>query len=164
MTIVADRRTAIEILTAALPDRPPVDVEKIARDLGLRVVRAGLGGAVAGKIARDGAQKPAAGFTVYINEADNPRRQRFTLAHEIAHYMMHRDLIGDGITDDAMYRSTLGDVYERQANRMAASILMPADMVRSVFREMLTIPQLANAFDVSAEAMSIRLRELRLTP
>jgi hypothetical protein len=37
----------------------------------------------------------------------------------------HRDLIGDGLIDDGMYRSKLGGDYERQANRFAAEILMP---------------------------------------
>jgi Zn-dependent peptidase ImmA (M78 family) len=33
----------------------------------------------------------------------HPNRQRFTLAHEIAHYVLHRDLVENGIVDDTMY-------------------------------------------------------------
>jgi Zn-dependent peptidase ImmA (M78 family) len=74
---------------------------------------------VAGKIVRVDAGSPS-GYSIYINSSDPPRRQRFTLAHEIDHFVRHRDLLGDGLIDDGMYRSKLGAEYERRANRLAA--------------------------------------------
>jgi predicted transcriptional regulator len=158
--------TPVEILNANTPQIPPVDVEKIARELGLPIHRrSDLTSDVAGMIIKDRRHPSPSGFAIHVNANDNLRRQRFTIAHEIAHYILHRDLIGDGITDDALYRSSLGDIYERQANRMAADILMPASLLRTYYREKTpAIAPLAHAFDVSMEAMAIRLNELRLGP
>lgn len=158
----------IEILNASRPEAPPVNVEKLARDLGLIVFHvSNLGPDIAGKIMRDARRMAPAGYAIYVNGNDNPRRQRFTIAHEIAHYVLHRDLIGDGITDSAtdgaLYRSSLGDDYERQANRLAADVLMPAQLVRAYYRGgVVSYAQLAEAFDVSIDAIRIRLQELRL--
>src|SRR4051812_27441329 len=112
----------------------PVRVEAIARDLGLAVLGDdNMTSETAGMIVKGGITSPS-GYTIYIRAADNPRRKRFTLAHEVGHYVLHRDLIGDGLIDDAMYRSKLGDPYERQANRFAADLLMPAAVVRGMYR------------------------------
>src|SRR5690349_11844327 len=89
----------------------PVNVDGIARDLGLPVIRRDLGSMIAGQLMR----KPGAGrsgFVIYINSSEHVNRQRFTLAHEIAHFILHRDLIETGVTDDTMYRSELTDFYE----------------------------------------------------
>jgi Zn-dependent peptidase ImmA (M78 family) len=158
-------RSPIEVLNANRPATPPVDVEKLATELGLLVYLSDLPTEIAGKIIKEASLlADYSGFSVHINRRDNPRRQRFTLAHEIAHYILHRDLIGDGVIDDALYRSKLGDIYERQANRMAADILMPAPLVRSEYRIRPAIAALAQAFNVSKEAMAIRVNELRLGP
>ena len=143
----------------------PVKVESIARDLGIPVVRDDtMTPEVSGKIVREARGTPS-GYVIYINAKDPPRRQRFTLAHEIAHYVLHRDLIGDGLIDDGMYRSKLGDVLERQANRMAADLLMPAGLVRALYKGgMKSLSGLSAAFDVSEPAIRIRLQELGLAP
>jgi Zn-dependent peptidase ImmA (M78 family) len=152
----------IEILNRSQPDTAPVDVERLAAELGLDIVRQRLSDDIAGMIIRDRKRSPESGYTIYINSGDNPRRQRFTLAHEIAHYVLHRDLIGDGVSDSALYRSKLGEWYERQANRMAADILMPVKLVRKYYETQKGIAPLAQIFDVSPDAMRIRLEELRL--
>ena len=92
-------------------------------NLGLLVKKQSLGNEIAGQIVRDSwrnGNTGRSGFTIYINSDQHPNRQRFTLAHEIAHYILHRDLIEDGLIDDTMYRSSLSNFYETQANRMAA--------------------------------------------
>jgi Zn-dependent peptidase ImmA (M78 family) len=107
----------------------------------------------------------AAGFHIEINGAHPLARQRFTLAHEISHYLLHRELIGDGIEDTALYRSRLSDDREIEANRLAAQILMPAQLVRDVYRAGLKfVAGLSAAFQVSDAAMRIRLKQLRLAP
>lgn len=151
-----------EILTRHSGD-VPVDVNGLARDLGLTVITDhAMPEDVAGKIVRDPRNSPA-GFTIFINGRDNPRRRRFTLAHEAAHYILHRDLIGDGLIDSAFYRSKLSDIYERQANRLAADILMPSTAVRNFYEAgIIESEALAQRFNVSGQAMAIRMAELRL--
>ncbi len=110
---------------------PPVDLDSIARDLGIKVYKRPLGKAIAGQIMRDRISGGPSGFSIWVNSEEHPNRQRFTLAHEIAHFILHRDLIETGIVDDTMYRSSLSNYYEVQANRLAADILMPVRLVKA---------------------------------
>lgn len=166
---------ASRISAAAVPDTPlsiagrflheaPVDVVAMAHALGLTVDMASdMPPDLSGRILRrpDDPQ----GYHIEINRAHSPNRKRFTLAHEIAHYLLHRELIGDGVEDSALYRSRLSDQTEIEANTMAANILMPPDLVRRVYRAGLKwIAGLSAAFQVSEEAMRIRLKQLRLVP
>lgn len=159
MSATVEHRAPIEIVAPFL-ERAPVDLGGMAAALGVQVVHdRALAPDISGKIERSGN-----GFRIVINGTHGPLRQRFTLAHEIAHYVLHRDLIGDGVTDDAMYRSArLSDEYERQANRYAADLLMPARLVRAAWRDgVRSYADMAERFDVSAEAARIRMRDLRL--
>jgi Zn-dependent peptidase ImmA (M78 family) len=157
--------TPTEIVERYTQDAP-VRVEAIARDLGIPVIQDVLDEAeIAGKIIRDNSGRSPSGYTIYLNARDPIRRQRFTLAHELAHYVLHRDLIGDGLIDDAMYRSKLGEWYETQANRWAADTLMPAALTRGLYRGgMVSLADLSRTLDVSEQAIRIRLSELGLAP
>lgn len=138
--------------------RAPVDVREMAEGLGLNVWRKSLTGDVSGMILRDHKHGGKAGYSIFVNAAHPRTRQRFTIAHEIAHFLLHRDRIGDGIEDDALLRSGLSTLEEVQANKLAAKILMPLHLLR---REMNAgtrkLPELARKFGVSPQAMSIRL-------
>lgn len=145
--------------------KPPVDVNAIAHDLGIRVYyRFDLESGISGKIMRNDNLGGSSGFAIVVNARDNKRRRRFTLAHEVAHYVLHRDLIDKGsvIVDSELYRSNLSDFLERQANRLAADILMPAHLLRRTYQHKRTAEELAVEFDVSKRAMEIRLSELDL--
>ena len=53
-------------------------------------------------------RKLFSGYAIFVNKGDRYKtRQRFTIAHKIAHFILHREAIGDGIVDDALYRSGL---------------------------------------------------------
>lgn len=139
----------------------PVLVGAIARDLGLKLSASTLHAGISGAISPD--QSARAGFAIRINRHDPDPRQRFTVAHEIGHYLIHRDQIGQGIVDDVLYRSTLSDRREAEANRLAADILMPDHLVaewldRARALNVEDIPlYLADRFRVSEAAMKIRL-------
>jgi IrrE N-terminal-like domain len=162
MTLMADLFEPQAIILRHTQNAP-VNVDAIARDLGLSIYfDRQMPPDIAGKIVRDARGSPS-GYSIYLNAADPPRRRRFTLAHEIAHFVLHQDLIGDGLIDDGMYRSKLGGQYERQANRLAADILMLAGLVRGYYRGgTMSYANLGEAFDVSTDAMRIRLQELKL--
>lgn len=136
----------------------PVKLSALAASLGLRVVSSTLPTGISGEL------RPSPdGFVISVNRHDSPRRQRFTVAHEIAHYLLHRDQIGAGISDDVLYRSNLSDVREAEANRLAAEVLMPRDEVDRLWDSSSAIPieqrvqLLADKFEVSEVAMRIRL-------
>ena len=156
--IIQARPGPMEIVASFL-NRAPVDLHAIAARLGITVTSPrDLPPDVSGSIRRQGE-----GYLIEINGNDAPRRQRFTLAHEIGHYLLHRDMLDGGIEDDRMYRSRLSDQVERQANRLAGQILMPPGLVMTAWRAgARDIGRLAETFDVSEQAMEIRLRELTL--
>jgi Zn-dependent peptidase ImmA (M78 family) len=155
----ATYKTATEVIADFTHDAP-VDVYALARALGLDIKETKLDEDVSGKIERNWFPDT---YTISINSRHPPTRRRFTAAHEIAHFVLHRDLIGDGIVDDALYRSKKGDAIERQANAYAATILMPAPLVIEKFRGgEKSIAGIASAFEVSPEVARIRMLELRL--
>ncbi|MGH7101706.1 MAG: ImmA/IrrE family metallo-endopeptidase [Acetobacteraceae bacterium] len=146
-------------------DRAPVPLREMAEALGLTVnMSAELPPDISGQIMHtrhaDGDR-----YHIDVNGRDGEVRKRFTLAHEIAHFLLHREFLDNALTDDRMYRSRLGSQMERQANLLAAQLLMPANLVRLVWRAGARhISSLSRTFEVSREAMEIRLRELRLAP
>jgi predicted transcriptional regulator len=144
-------------LVVAAQANLPVQLGPLAKALGLDVKVATLGIGISGEIAPS--ETAAAGFRIRINKHEVKTRQRFTLAHEIAHYLLHRDLIGDGVTDSILFRSKLSNVVEAEANRLAADILMPYKAIKT-WRKMLKVDSavpLAAQFDVSEDAIRVRL-------
>lgn len=117
---------------------------------------------VSGWISRDGSGR----YRVAINRDHAHVRQRFTAAHELAHYLYHRDLIGAGVGDTRAYRtegtpypnSAVLPMHERQANSFAANILMPKESIARLQRQGFTdIEEMAKRLEVSTEALRIRL-------
>ena len=133
----------------------PIKVVPLARDLGLPVKYVnGWDNDLSGMIRLE----EDSTYCIYVNNKHPSHRRRFTIAHEIAHYVLHRDKIGDGIVDDALLRSRLSNQVEVEANRLAANILMPWDLIdKAMGQGIRTMDELADAFDVSKSAMSIRL-------
>src|SRR6266487_4675697 len=86
-TKVDAEREAQQLLDTVWGNRFPVDPVQIARDLGLDVQEAELEPNVAGAIFKETGQDP----TIFINASDSPNRQRFTVAHELGHYVMHAE-------------------------------------------------------------------------
>lgn len=136
----------------------PVKLGSIAKDLGLVVKVGSLEAGISGKILNKGTH-----FEIHVNKHEIKERQRFTLAHEISHYLLHRDLIGDGIVDTILYRSTLSDSREAEANRLAADILMPKFKVHKVYSELGDVNEvqkyehIAKVLGVSTTALKIRM-------
>jgi len=141
-------------------DVPHVRLAELAQDLGVPVKAATLAPGVSGEIRPSGEEN---GFIIRINRHDPAKRQRFTVAHELAHFLLHRDEIGAGIEDDVLYRSTLSDRREQQANRLAADILMPESQLieaREAAEEKGVgdmVLYLADLFSVSEAAMRIKV-------
>lgn len=106
----------------------PVKPEEIAEQFGLAVVRTPLENNVGGFILK----KHGEAVRIYVNSNDSQERQRFTLAHEIGHYWLHRDDGGEfGYVEYRGELSTRGtDPVERWANSFAAELIMPARYIR----------------------------------
>lgn len=139
----------------------PVKVGELAEELGIRVVRSPMQPKISGLI--QPVEDTRSGFEIRVNKYEVPERQRFTVAHEIGHYLLHRHDIGSGVVDSIMYRSTLTSKKETEANRAAADIVMPSDAVRRELNRLggVRVPgvveELAAIFRVSVPAMKVRL-------
>lgn len=146
---------------------PPVPIGDIVRSRGISVCVMDLK-EVSGLVVRDGTAT-----VIGVNKAHALTRRRFTIAHELAHALLHN---GQEVHYDKNFRvdfrsaaSSRGvDVKEMEANFFAASILMPrrlleADpMVSDLDLEEAAgaVKALAIRYKVSPHAMSIRLGNL----
>jgi|SRR5690606_155486 len=137
---------------------PPVKVGALAKEFGVVVKKATLKPGISGEI-----KKENEGFVIRVNRHDVVARQRFTLAHEIAHFLLHQDYIGDGLEDDMLYRSRLSNPLEMEANSLAAEILMPKHLLDSLKEKYLDIAskdlrleKMAKELEVSTDALSYR--------
>lgn len=153
-----DISRAMQIINKHQVKGAPVNVVPIANELGIEVYRidtlpAGYSGMIKKEVNGE--------YAIYVNKAHSVTRRRFTIAHEIAHLVLHQNQIGDGIFDDAMYRSGLSNATEREADTFAADILMPYSLIRIEIKKegRLNIENLAKIFNVSQQAMSIRIAQ-----
>ncbi len=105
-------------------------------------------------------------YRVAINEQHAHVRKRFTAAHELGHFIYHRNLLGAGVGDTRAYRAegtrfpnaAIRPVHERQANSFAANLLMPHASINALrVQGVTTVPDLAERLQVSQDAMRIRL-------
>jgi Zn-dependent peptidase ImmA (M78 family) len=103
------------------------------------------------------------------NRADG--RLRFTCAHELAHWVLHKEFyssLGETAAMTKGVRSSEADnQIERQADRLGCYLLMPKGTVKKAFFSAVgniesRIISLADLFGVSRQAMKIRLDEMGL--
>lgn len=139
-------------------DSTPVPIGAIIEELGLPLSYEPLADNISGYIERQNGT-----YRIVVNATHARTRQRFTAAHELGHFIYHRDLLGDGVGDNRAYRAdgtnrpnaNIRPIHERQANSFAANVLMPRHRLADVGNA--TTSELAMMFDVSQEAMRIRL-------
>jgi len=95
-------------------------------------------------------------------------RYRFTLAHELGHWLLHQEMFLKTGEAAAMYDEENDEhLIEWQANYIAKAILMPKGLVKKAFYEMQAqgirprhlINYMASLFEVSKEAMGYRLED-----
>jgi len=142
----------------------PVNVELLAMSLGIDVVYSNLDNETSGIIKKEKDGR----FKIIVNDNHPETRKRFTIAHELGHYFLHRHLIGNGISDNCAYRSSTAGMYantdigrheETEANRFAATILMPYKAIKRLQEEeRINDPaSIAQKLGVSKQAYCIRM-------
>ena len=146
---------------------PPVPVTRIAKALGIQLRFSPLDVELSGMIYMR-KTVPIVG----VNSLHHPSRQRFTLAHECGHFLLHKELISKEVHVDKAFPmlmrdslSAMGvDETEMEANLFAAELLMPVDLILEALGgelididEEATVNALAKRFKVSQAAMRFRL-------
>jgi len=108
-------------------------------------------------------------FKITINADQSKQRRNFTAAHELAHYLLHRDLLKEqGHLDRLFVTAPASDGYmsfsprhEVEANNLAAQILMPREKVtEEMVWKNYDLGEMAKALGVSRAALEVRLRVL----
>jgi Zn-dependent peptidase ImmA (M78 family) len=150
--------------------KPPVPVKEIALREGLQVKYHELEDHVSGLLI-DRRDTPI----IAVNVHHHSNRQRFTIAHELAHFVLHRgdptvfvDQYLVHLRTDPKGEDTV-DPREVEANKFAASLLMPkALLTKDLARRTIelfddgAITELAGKYQVSVQALLIRLDRLQL--
>ncbi len=110
-----------------------------------------------------------------VNALHHPNRQRFTIAHECGHLMLHRDIITSAVHVDKDFPVLMRDTVssqatnsiEIQANQFAAELLMPTELLEKALAGIRfdidndkPIEDLAKKVKVSKQALEYRIRNL----
>lgn len=140
----------------------PVDMNSIATKLGIDVRFLNWDELhLSGKACLENGQR-----IIYVNPTDSLVRQRFTLAHELAHHILNHVTPHEPCFRDERhtFNGDYASIQERDANRLGANILMPEYAIRhSIDKENIrTVEGLALKFNVSERAMYYRLKGLNL--
>ena len=160
-------RSARQLLQRAGVIRAPVNVEQLARMIGATVRYSPLEGGISGTAIR----RSTGEVIIGINSNHTHERQRFSLAHEVGHAVLHREAefhLDDGVVIGfrSERSSKANDPREIEANQFAAELLMPAELVVRDFNLLHhcvvddAIEELARLYEVSIQAMTIRVTKL----
>lgn len=159
----------------------PIDVIGVAESLDIQVSGRPMEDQASGMLVVNGNVSH-----IIYNSSHHPNRQRFTIAHEIGHFVLHHTALVNRLFVDekfAVYKrsgastaaeylgldSTTTPSEEREANQFASALLMPESRLRSYLEDrQLTVlddsdlSALARAFGVSEQAMTLRATRLEL--
>lgn len=159
--MTADYKKAQQAATTLLEKynvtEPTVSVVTIAESEGLSIK----------VVAMPDTLKDVSGFVdfenklLFVNASDPPRRQAFTIAHELGHWTLHKDKAKDVKVLPRFAGTSAKDPIEQEANCFAAHLLVPLDMLKDTMKKnKLTkseIPALAYLFGVSNDVIRFQL-------
>ncbi|OFZ79440.1 MAG: hypothetical protein A2583_03070 [Bdellovibrionales bacterium RIFOXYD1_FULL_53_11] len=159
---------AKELLEKGNIRKAPVPIEKLASELNAIIRYQPFDGEVSGLVHCHERQ-----IIIGVNSNHAETRQRFTIAHEVGHLLLHqtKNLHVDNLLRSAVnFRdesSSLGvDDKEIEANQFAADLLMPEDFLLQDVRNVSStepeaaVEELADKYRVSIQSMAIRLSKL----
>ena len=137
---------------------PPIPVHEIAESNGANVVFVDFGKhaeAVSGFCDFKGSR-------LYVNRDDSVERQAFTIAHELGHFILHRQEFEKNPSRYAVLPRfsdpNKDDPLEKEANKFAACLLVPERLLMPVRGA--GVSRLAEIFRVSRTMMEYRVRNI----
>lgn len=163
----AAREQARQVLTEYGVVTAPVPVEKIIKKRDIRIQFSPLDTELSGMaLVKDGVA------VIGVNALHHPNRQRFTMAHELGHHVIHRQHIEDTVHVDKWFailrRDSLAaqgtDKMEIEANAFASELLMPKHLLEPLIDagnidldDVDRLQTIAKKFKVSLSAFQYRL-------
>ena len=107
-------------------------------------------------------------WKIGINSYHSNNRQRFTMAHEWGHLLFHREYLDlqNGRYDEReiLWRSSLFNKVENEANTFASELLMPKEIFINKWQEHGEddLEGISNFFEVSTQAVRYRAYKIGL--
>ena len=141
------REALSEYAKSHRPVNPPISIESIAEWMGFQVVLlSSVDEEFSGIVSIP--QK-----LIGVNANHHRHRRRFTIGHELAHILLKHP---------PESRSSLKEIalYNAEADACAAELLIPASMLIERMKTHWSIEVLATDFDVSEEAMRVKLKTM----
>ncbi len=149
----------------------PVPIEEIAEALDIVEVRIAEFDGFEGMLLTDTSRREGA---ILANARGGPRRARFTIAHELGHYLLERHVL----SDEAGFRCRSADlregrednqhrIQETQANQFAAEVLCPCAAVTKLLSgeaDLRDGERLRDRFEISLEAAVRRIVDVHDEP
>jgi Zn-dependent peptidase ImmA (M78 family) len=155
-----ERFTVIQLLELARRngvETSPLDVKALLLVLGIALISIPMSDEISGMLTLADNGKD---WVVKVNALHHPNRQRFTIAHEIAHFSRHR-FQQVKFEDLNFFRNGESNPMEAEANRFASELLMPESIFRDKVRTFSgSIEEVALYFMVSTLAVRVRAKNL----
>ena len=148
---------------------PPINVWAIARQLNFEVFEAGFKDAkVSGMMIDSKKVVKMLGCkrAIVLNREENKERQAFTVAHELAHFVLHCNDRTD-FFEAYHWGKEKRSLTEDEADKFAAMLLMPTNTFSDVYQQLRNkydttelIRAMSKIFMVEDEAVKRRIREI----
>lgn len=161
-----DKANALQKIPVDI-NNPKIDVKSIAEHLGLSFDYSLLD--KSGELDKD---------VIKVNSFDPEVRQRFTIAHEIGHFILHEPEQAVSRDDIENYSSVMERIQEREANQFAAELLMPKKLLIKVINDYMSekkleshldpiqfeimLDNISRKLDVSKSSLEFRLKNLKI--
>ena len=136
---------------------PPVDVKSLAESLFLQIIPSNTG--------EHGGRALLEFGEIHVNASEAPAGQRFSIGHEIGHYLLHRDgfvFSPHEDPDSELYAADPAKELESEANYFSSVLLVPPRWLRKDVEAGLMPSELAERYQVSQEVIFIALERHRL--
>jgi len=162
---------ALTLLESMELDKFPIDINQLAKKLELPIIENDFDDNIAGLLYSKNGKS-----YIGLNKNHHENRKRFTIGHEIGHYILLHYKLNDDIHVDRksfIFRksgdSSGNENHEKEANQFAAALLMPASLIKKFIKEEnidlnddMDIYRLSTKLKVSEQALTYRLLNIGL--
>lgn len=156
-------KIAQKIVNEIKASTPPIDLNKILLHIGINLLPYSFPEKISAILLKENNM-----LVIGVNKTHHINRQRFSIAHEIGHYLLghYKDIFVD-MSEISEGRFDVSDtdhnkVQELEANFFAGELLMPATMLKKDFAKLRNVEEIAKQYEVSKNALWIKLIKLKL--
>jgi len=155
-------KEATKLLAQVNLNSPPIELKTILEHLNINLLEYDFPKNISAILLKDEDM-----LVVGVNKNDPPNRQRFSIAHEIGHYILrhYNDVFIDTseiATGRFDYSDNSNKAQEQEANHFASELLLPSSLIQKDFKRFKNVDELARIYKVSKEALWIKLLKLKL--